>query len=51
VLCRNIPPALVRPGPRRKYGEAIDARFGSAVKFAERFPVPVRIRLTRIRGF
>jgi PPOX class probable F420-dependent enzyme len=34
-----------------KYGPAIDARFGSAVKFAERFSVPVRIHLTRVRGF
>jgi PPOX class probable F420-dependent enzyme len=34
-----------------KYGETIDARFGSAAKFAERFSVPVRIRLTRVRGF
>jgi len=34
-----------------KYGEAIDARFGSAVKFAERFSVPVRIHLSRVRGF
>jgi PPOX class probable F420-dependent enzyme len=33
-----------------KYGEAIDARFGSAAAFAERFSVPVRIRLTRVRG-
>jgi hypothetical protein len=34
-----------------KYGEAIDARFGGAVKFAERFSVPVRIHLICIRGF
>jgi hypothetical protein len=33
-----------------KYGEAIDARFGSAGKFTERFPVPVRIQLIRVRG-
>jgi PPOX class probable F420-dependent enzyme len=32
-----------------KYGEAIDARFGSAAKFAQRFSVPVRIHLTRVR--
>ena len=35
----------------KKYGEAIDARFGSPMKFAERFSVPVRIHLTRLRGF
>jgi PPOX class probable F420-dependent enzyme len=34
-----------------KYGPAIEARFGSAAKFAEQFSVPVRIRLTRVRGF
>ncbi len=34
-----------------KYGEAIDARFGSATRFAERFSVPVRVHLTRVRGF
>ena len=39
------------PGWLEKYGEAIDARFGSAAKFAERFSVPVRVRLTRVRGF
>ena len=39
------------PAWLEKYGEAIDARFGSAGKFAERFSVPVRIHLTRVRGF
>jgi PPOX class probable F420-dependent enzyme len=39
------------PAWLEKYGEAIDSRFGSAVKFAQRFSVPVRIHLTRIRGF
>jgi PPOX class probable F420-dependent enzyme len=33
-----------------KYGEAIGARFGTTAKFAERFSVPVRIHLTRVRG-
>ena len=33
-----------------KYGDAIAARFGDPVKFAETFSVPVRIRLTRVRG-
>ena len=33
------------PAWLEKYGEAIDARFGSAVKFAERFSVPVRVHL------
>jgi PPOX class probable F420-dependent enzyme len=39
------------PAWLEKYGQAIDARFGSAVKFAQRFSVPVRIHLTRVRGF
>ena len=39
------------PAWLEKYREAIGARFGSAVTFADRFCVPVRIRLTRIRGF
>lgn len=34
-----------------KYGAAINARFGDAASFAERFSVPVRIHLTRVRGF
>lgn len=33
-----------------KYGAAIDAQFGSAARFAERFSVPVRIHVTRVRG-
>ena len=47
----DYPPATDNPAWLDKYGEAIDARFGSAVKFAERFSVPVRIHLTRVRGF
>ena len=38
------------PAWLERYGEDIDARFGSAVKFARRFSVPVRIHLTRVRG-
>ena len=45
-------PAMPRnPAWLEKYGEAIDARFGSAAKFAERFSIPVRIHLTRVRSF
>lgn len=39
------------PGWLEKYGPAIDARFSSPEKFAERFSVPVLVHLTRIRGF
>ncbi|GAA5135419.1 hypothetical protein GCM10023320_64920 [Pseudonocardia adelaidensis] len=38
------------PAWLEKYREAIDARFGDAVTFAAAFPVPVRIRVTRVRG-
>lgn len=34
-----------------KYSEEIAARFGDAVKFAETYSVPVRIHLTRVRGY
>jgi PPOX class probable F420-dependent enzyme len=47
----DYPAVPDNPAWLEKYGAAIDARFGSAVKFAERFSVPVRIRLTRVRGF
>jgi len=47
----DCPAVPDNPAWLEKYGEAIDARFGSAAKFAERFSVPVRVRLTRVRGF
>jgi PPOX class probable F420-dependent enzyme len=47
----DYPAVPGNPAWLEKYGEAIDARFGSAVKFAQRFSVPVRIHLTRVRGF
>jgi PPOX class probable F420-dependent enzyme len=47
----DYPAVPDNPAWLEKYGQAIDARFGSAVKFAERFSVPVRIHLTRVRGF
>jgi PPOX class probable F420-dependent enzyme len=47
----DYPAVPNNPAWLAKYGQAIDARFGSAVKFAERFSVPVRIHLTRVRGF
>jgi PPOX class probable F420-dependent enzyme len=47
----DYPAVPDNPAWLMKYGEAIDARFGSAVKFAERFSVPIRIHLTRVRGF
>jgi PPOX class probable F420-dependent enzyme len=47
----DYPAVPGNPAWLEKYGQAIDARFGSAVKFAHRFSVPVRIHLTRVRGF
>lgn len=47
----DYPAVPDNPAWLEKYGEAIDARFGSAVKFSKRFSVPVRIHLTHVRGF
>jgi len=47
----DYPAVPDNPAWLQKYGEAINARFGDAVKFAKRFSVPVRIHLTRVRGF
>ena len=47
----NHPTASGNSAWLEKYGQAIDTRFGGAATFAARFPVPVRIRLTRVRGF
>ena len=47
----DYPAVPDNPAWLEKYGEAIDARFGGAVKFAERFSVPVRIHLARVRCF
>lgn len=34
-----------------KYGDGMAQRSGSAEKFSEEFPVPLRIEITRTRGF
>jgi PPOX class probable F420-dependent enzyme len=47
----DYPAVSDNPAWLQKYSDAIDARFGSAAKFAERFSVPVRITLTHVRGF
>jgi PPOX class probable F420-dependent enzyme len=47
----DYPAVSANPAWLEKYGAAIDGRFGSAAKFAERFSVPVRVHLTRVRGF
>jgi PPOX class probable F420-dependent enzyme len=50
-ILADYPAVPDNPAWLQKYGQAIDARFGSAVTFAQRFSVPVRIRLTHVRGF
>jgi PPOX class probable F420-dependent enzyme len=50
-ILEHYPAVPDNPAWLEKYGEAIEARFGGAVKFAERFSVPVRVHLTRVRGF
>lgn len=44
------PPVSANPAWLEKYGEAITAQFGTVESFAERFPTPVRIHLTHVRG-
>ena len=39
------------PGWLEKYGEAFEARFGGAARFADRFCLPMCIELIRVRGF
>ena len=46
----DYPAVSGNPAWLEKYGEAISARFGGAAQFAQRFSVPVRVRLTRVRG-
>lgn len=47
----DYPAVPGNPAWLEKYSETIDARFGDAVKFAEAYSVPVRINLTRVRGY
>jgi len=47
----DCPPVSDNRAWLEKYGGAIEARFGSAASFSERFSVPIRIRLLRVRGF
>ena len=46
----DYPAVPDNPAWLAKYGDAIAARFGDAGRFAERFSVPARIHLTRVRG-
>jgi PPOX class probable F420-dependent enzyme len=50
-ILADHPAVPENPAWLEKYADAIAARFGDAEKFAQRFSVPVRVRLTRVRGF
>lgn len=47
----EIPPAHENELWVAKYGEGMARRSGSPEKFSEDFPVPLRIEITRTRGF
>lgn len=47
----DIPPTHQNHSWLAKYGDDIARTFGSAEKFSEKFPVPLRIEITRTRGF
>ena len=46
----DYPAVPDNPAWLTKYGEAIAARFGDAETFAQRFSVPARIHITKVRG-
>lgn len=52
TACRadDAPRPHQNPSWLAKYGETAVRRFGSAEAFGERFPVPLRIEITRVRG-
>jgi PPOX class probable F420-dependent enzyme len=47
----DMPPAHENQAWLAKYGDGMARRSGSAEKFSEEFPVPLRIEITRTRGF
>lgn len=47
----DIPAPHENQGYLAKYGEGMARVFGSVEKVSERFPVPLRIEITRTRGF
>lgn len=46
----DVPPPHENPAWLAKYGDEPARTFGSAEAFSERFPVPLRIEITRVRG-
>lgn len=47
----NVPPADHSPDYMAKYGERMISASGSTEAFAARYSVPLRVRVTRVRGF
>lgn len=46
----DVPPPHENPAWLAKYGETLVRTFGSVEAFGARFPIPLRIELTRVRG-
>jgi PPOX class probable F420-dependent enzyme len=46
----DVPPPHENQAYLAKYGDGMARVFGSAEKFSEKFPVPLRIEITRTRG-
>lgn len=46
----DVPPPHENDDWLAKYGDGMVREFGSTQKFSERFPVPLRIEITRTRG-
>lgn len=46
----DAPPPHHNPGWIAKYGDELARTFGSVEAFGARFPVPLRIEITRVRG-
>ena len=47
----DIPPPHENQAWLAKYGDGMARQFGSVEKFSEKFPVRLRIEITRTRGF
>jgi PPOX class probable F420-dependent enzyme len=47
----DAPPPHENPAWLAKYGDGMARLSGTVEKFSERFPVPLRIEITRVRGF
>jgi PPOX class probable F420-dependent enzyme len=50
ILAHDIPPPHENPAFLAKYGDSLRRVSDSAEEFGRRFPVPLRIEITRTRG-